>query len=303
MEAATTPLVRNLKMVAPLQHRSKITATPPDSLGQGVLELTGVLQTTLEADQQIRLFARHISRALEFDGIAYAHETEQLDYSEGRQATHSVTYDLVLEGDSLGTLLLYRELPFADDEIHALENLLCALIYPLRNALVYRQAVQRALRDPLTGIPNRGAFEQALPREFELARRQGTALSLLIVDIDHFKRCNDRYGHSFGDDVLKAVAHSVSSTVRRSDLVFRFGGEEFLVLASHTAVTGARLLAERIRQNVETMTTISGRDMAVTVSVGVASLNGKDDPKTFFDRADAALYRAKADGRNRSCTS
>ena len=302
MEAANFTLARNLRMAAPYQHRSKVTASTPEALGKGVLELTGQLQTTLEATTQLELFARTARRAVDFDAMAYEHEPEGLSYGDGRKATHSVTYDLFLEGESLGTLVLYREVPFLEKEIGLLENLLCALIYPLRNALVYRQAVQRALRDPLTGIANRAAFEQALERELELARRQETPFSLLIVDIDHFKQCNDRYGHSFGDDVLRAVANTVSATVRRSDLVFRFGGEEFIVLTSHTSCEGGRLLAERIRQNIETLRTIGGREIPLTVSLGVACWRPEDDGKGLFDRADAALYKAKQNGRNRSCS-
>ena len=123
---------------------------------------------------------------------------------------------------------------------------------------------------------------------------------MLVIDIDHFKAFNDDHGHAFGDDVLVAVSQTIANTVRRCDLLFRFGGEEFVVLASHTHQDGAMLLAERIRENVAAMGTVRGRETQITVSVGVAERHATEDGEAFFDRADQALYEAKKRGRNRS---
>jgi diguanylate cyclase (GGDEF)-like protein len=289
-------------LVNPLQTHGTVSPASPDTLGPRVLELTGLLQTTLEVDKQIELFAREVRRSVDLDGLTYSHAAEHLQIKIAEAATHRASYDLTLADEALGTLGVYRELPFRRDELHTLENLLCALVYPLRNALTYRRAVQMALRDPLTGAQNRAALEQSLAREVELARRQGTALSLLVFDIDHFKGFNDAYGHSFGDDVLKAVTATADATIRRSDLLFRFGGEEFVVLASHTDAAGALQLAERIRRNIENLRTVGGRSVQVTVSVGCSTLGAKEQAQPFFDRADQALYRAKQNGRNRTET-
>ncbi len=132
-----------------------------------------------------------------------------------------------------------------------------------------------------------------------MARRQGTPLAVLVVDIDHFKAVNDTYGHRFGDDVLRAVAHAVSDTIRRSDAFYRYGGEEFVVIASHTQPPGAQQLAERIRGSVAAIGTVGGRPMQVSVSVGVAVLRSGENGDGLFQRADQALYRAKQNGRNR----
>ena len=157
-----------------------------------------------------------------------------------------------------------------------------------------------ASRDPLTGVHNRMALSSSLQREIDLAHRQALPLSMLVIDIDHFKVFNDEHGHAFGDDVLVAVSQTIANTVRRSDLLFRYGGEEFIVLASHTAEAGAMLLAERIRENVAAMQTVRGRSIRITVSVGAACLHDREDPDGFFGRADKALYNAKNNGRNRS---
>ncbi len=290
----------NLALVNPLQTHGTVVPAAPENLGPRVLELSGILQTTLDIEMQIELFGKEIQRHLSIDGLQYTLPQSEQGVMYGSEASHRATYDLKLEDKSLGSVRVYREIPFVDKEIRSLENLLCALVYPLRNALTYKNAVEMASRDPLTGINNRMALDSSMAREVDLAHRQQLPLSVLVIDIDHFKRFNDEFGHAFGDDVLAAVAQSIASTVRRSDLLFRFGGEEFVVLASHTGEDGAMLLAERIRQNIAALNTIRGRDSKVTVSVGVARLQAEEDAESFFARADKALYGAKHNGRNRS---
>jgi diguanylate cyclase (GGDEF)-like protein len=290
----------NLALVNPLQAQGTVVPTAPENLGPRVLELSSILQTTLEIDVQIGLFGKEIQRYLSIDGLVYTPPGTDDEIIYGREASQRATYDLKLEEKSLGTVRVYREMPFAEKEISSLENLLCALVYPLRNALSYRQAVELASRDPLTGVQNRMALSSSLQREVDLAHRQQVTLSMLVIDIDHFKAFNDEYGHAFGDDVLTTVAQTIANTVRRSDLLFRYGGEEFVVLASHTGEEGAMLLAERIRENVAAMQTVRGRAIQVTVSVGVARLHAKETAEAFFERADKAVYSAKSNGRNRS---
>lgn len=290
----------NLALVNPLQTHGTVVPTAPENLGPRVLELSSILQTTLDVETQINLFGKEIQRYLAIDGLQYTLPDDESIVLYGHEASHRATYDLKLEDKTLGSIRVCRELPFIDKEIRSLENLLCALVYPLRNALSYKQAVELASRDPLTGIYNRMALKASLTREVDLAQRQDLPLGVLVIDIDHFKLFNDQHGHTFGDDVLVAVSQTIANTVRRSDLLFRFGGEEFVVLASHTAEEGAMLLAERIRQNIAALSTVRGRDTAITVSVGIARLQDKEHADRFFERADKALYAAKNNGRNRS---
>jgi diguanylate cyclase (GGDEF)-like protein len=290
----------NLALVSPLQAHGTVVPTAPENLGPRVLELSSILQTTLDIENQINLFGKEIQRYLSIDGLVYTRPGSEQKMIYGREASHRATYDLKLEQTSLGGVRVYREIPFAEREITSLENLLCALVYPLRNALTYKHAVELASRDPLTGVHNRMALSSSLQREVDLAQRQELPLSMLVIDIDHFKSFNDEHGHTFGDDVLVAVSQTIANTVRRSDLLFRYGGEEFVVLASHTGEQGAMLLAERIRENVSALQTVRGRSIDVTVSVGVARLQEKESAEAFFERADKALYSAKRNGRNRS---
>ena len=154
-----------------------------------------------------------------------------------------------------------------------------------------------ALTDQVTGLANRRGGEEALAREVSRARRGGGTLSLVLFDIDRFKRINDESGHAVGDLVLKGISEILSVSQRGSDLAMRWGGEEFLVLLPEVGLSGARIFAERVRENVQNLAIPeAGR---ITVSAGVAELGTEEDPAVALARADANLYRAKAAGRNR----
>ncbi len=146
--------------------------------------------------------------------------------------------------------------------------------------------------DPLTGLSNRRALDDSLESLFAMKDRYELTFSLCIIDVDHFKRINDEYGHLEGDRVLQEVASLVDNCVRETDLVTRYGGEEFIVLMPSTNLEGANIFAERVRQAVQSR-------LNVTVSGGVAQASATDEPQTLIARADSALYRAKAAGRNR----
>jgi diguanylate cyclase (GGDEF)-like protein len=159
--------------------------------------------------------------------------------------------------------------------------------------------------DPLMGIYNRRHFDQRMREETARARRYNLALSLLMADIDHFKKINDTYGHQAGDVVLAGIAALFSREVRKSDILARYGGEEVVIISTNTNLDGARVLAERIRTRVEASAFPTGdrgvtQSIRCTVSIGVAILSGgSGGPEALLAAADAALYRAKEKGRNR----
>jgi len=158
-----------------------------------------------------------------------------------------------------------------------------------------------ATTDSLTNLFNRRAFMDRAQVEWSRARRHGHPLGVVVLDVDHFKRVNDRYLHATGDEVLKVVAYTLRTTVRSSDIPARLGGEEFVALLPDTAETGAALLAERIRARLaqQQVTAPNGESISVTTSAGVAC---SDRPFASFPEllaaADAALFKAKADGRD-----
>jgi diguanylate cyclase (GGDEF)-like protein len=205
-------------------------------------------------------------------------------------------------------LLLSREVTFRrreqqllEDRNRDLEQLVLQRTEAL--ALANRQLTQLAGEDPLTGLGNRRSFEEALDRAWGLARRQRQSLALAMVDVDHFKAYNDGFGHPAGDGCLRAVAQQLRDGLRRQgDSVFRFGGEEFVLLLPDTAADQALHCCELLRRQLEDQAMPHPLGV-VTISVGVAAsrLEGEDDGATdLLARADAALYRAKREGRNRA---
>jgi len=163
---------------------------------------------------------------------------------------------------------------------------------------------QLAQTDPLTQLLNRRALTERITAEMERALRYDSTMALLMIDLDHFKKVNDTYGHLVGDDVLRDVGQLLSDTIRSADIVARYGGEEFLILLPETDDAGAESFAERIRSAVEEHQFASvslAEPLRLTASVGVAVYPAAriESVEDLFTRADAALYRAKADGRNR----
>ncbi|MGA2553983.1 MAG: GGDEF domain-containing protein [Smithella sp.] len=154
-----------------------------------------------------------------------------------------------------------------------------------------------ATTDNLTGALNRTKFNVIIEREIEMVKRYDQLLSMIIFDIDHFKKINDRYGHAVGDSVLRTIADIVRENTRKTDYFIRWGGEEFMILSSETNLDKERKLAEKIRQVIENKEfENAGR---ITVSLGVTECKNIDTVNNFIKRADDALYKAKKIGRNR----
>jgi diguanylate cyclase (GGDEF)-like protein len=157
-----------------------------------------------------------------------------------------------------------------------------------------------AATDPLTALPNKRAFDEALLRDIARAKRHSIKLALLMVDVDHFKLVNDTHGHPAGDEVLRVVAGLLRKSLRTGDLAARYGGEEFILLLPGADREGGTLVAERLRRSIEAMTIeFGGVAIKVTASFGVAEVNAFDTPAELVARADRGLYGAKRSGRNR----
>jgi len=215
---------------------------------------------------------------------------------------HTLAAPLVADGRVVGALVLSRrqarEWTMADRRLLAFsaEELSAALA----RAFVFEEAEIRANIDALTGLPNRRYLEELLATVGP-HRRSGDRLGALMIDLDHFKRLNDRYGHATGDRVLRAVAERISAAVRADDTATRYGGEEFAVVLRRADPQQAVEVAERIRKQISL---ISVEELAVgervTVSIGVAVADSHvTDPTALLAHADEALYRAKREGRNR----
>ena len=165
---------------------------------------------------------------------------------------------------------------------------------------MYSQTRHMSVTDSLTGLYNRRHFEDTLEREFLRALRYKNDLSFAIIDVDLFKKINDTYGHSFGDYVLKEVAYLILQTFRKTDMVFRYGGEEFAVIITETPIEKAVYPLERLRRSIENYPfTHNNEKINVTVSIGACGVDeSMDSVHTLFEIADRALYEAKKNGRN-----
>jgi diguanylate cyclase (GGDEF)-like protein len=261
--------------------------------------LSSVLQSSLDLEQILIAFFEELTPLAQFSGLIYRHESRQIELNLGKKATHSCGYRIITAQDHLGEITFYRGKRFKESELAFLEDILSAIVCPIRNALQYREALIASLTDPLTGSGNRLSLENSLLRELELAKRHKSPLSLLVIDVDDFKKINDDYGHKTGDIALKQIAEQLVIVNRLTDLSFRYGGEEFVVLLNKTSLSGATVIGERIRAAIEeTQFKAVNKRFKVTVSIGAASLKSNDNKDRLFQRADKALYQAKNSGKN-----
>ncbi|MDH5630215.1 MAG: GGDEF domain-containing protein [Gammaproteobacteria bacterium] len=174
-------------------------------------------------------------------------------------------------------------------------------IFSISMVRQYDEIKAQARKDHLTDIANRRAFSEVMTRIHAAYQRNDTHYSLLMIDIDHFKKVNDAYGHDKGDQILYNLAQFIQSMIRVTDSFFRYGGEEFTLIFENTDLPTAKVLAEKIRNAVDN--TVLLPDIHITISIGVAELQYAEPQTDWFNRADEALFRAKLEGRNRVCIS
>ncbi len=278
---------------------AKPAAGRPAPVAAVLQRLTHMLQTSLELERVLEMFFQELALNLAVDGMEYRNDGRRFQTKFGQSATHRCSYRITHGGEYLGDLQCSRQKRFSEAQLAILETFIGSLLYPLRNAILYHEAVSSALNDSLTNTGNRLAFNQALDREVQLSIRHRTPLSLLVVDIDHFKQINDRFGHAYGDEALKAMASCTHHCLRSVDSLFRLGGEEFVVLLNNTDLTAARIVAERIRSAIEEMQfEVDGQPISMTVSLGAVMRQPEETSRDLIDRCDKLMYQAKQAGRN-----
>jgi diguanylate cyclase len=288
------------------------------TLGRAILH--ELEQGTLTQDVVDRLYSEYQKASAERVGVVQARALDQIDhiatvlksaegsttaYGEALSDIHSQIGDDV-ERETMrsliGTLLrATQEMEAANRELeHRLSESRSEILH-LQNALDEIRAA--SLTDQLTGLANRKAFEAELQRALAHARATRSGFALLMIDIDHFKRFNDRFGHLTGDYVLKLVAHTMKMMVGERNIAARFGGEEFAIILPETPLQRALELGEQLRQTLMVRKLVrrsTAEDLGqITISVGAAVLRANDSLSQLIERADACLYAAKAAGRNR----
>lgn len=258
------------------------------------------LQTSLEIDRLLGFFFDEVCNLVPLRALSYRHVGTDSYFQFGEAGGFDVSYSLSNQDDSLGELRLFSADQLSALALEQLESAVGCMLFPLRNALLYRHALQASLKDSLTGTGNRMALEQSLARETELSRRHGQPMSVIMLDMDHFKNLNDTHGHQAGDAALKATALLLKEQLRNVDMVFRFGGEEFVLLLSNTGQEAAAVVAERIRAAIQNLCFFVGeKQVRLSASLGYAAYQSGETQDELLRRADQALYQAKRDGRNR----
>ncbi|MGW8194072.1 MAG: GGDEF domain-containing protein [Desulforhopalus sp.] len=216
--------------------------------------------------------------------------------SEGRYA-----YKWIFESaeDAAVLLIIKEERPLSHDELDIVNHSLEILAECLFRGLEYEDLFERASHDPLTGLANRRVFDERLPVMMESARRYHHPLTMISMDLDHFKEINDNLGHQRGDDTLKAVADVLKKTVRSVDLLVRMGGDEFLLVLENTDLQRGKVLAERLCRAVDDLDIRATDKVKLGVSIGLSELAPEETLQQWLERTDDILYHAKAKGRSR----
>ncbi|HEX7480282.1 MAG TPA: sensor domain-containing diguanylate cyclase [Polyangiales bacterium] len=217
----------------------------------------------------------------------------------GFEVSSLVSVPIQARGETLGVLSLSapeRE-AFGDDH----QSLALLLAHAAAQALLTSELEELSITDSQTQAYNRRYLLPRLHQEMERACRHGEALSVLLIDLDHFKQVNDSHGHAAGDAVLRAFADAVREEVRGIDVLVRRGGEEFVLLMPNTGDEAAHLVAERLRTRMASSPLRARPELPIvqTISIGVATWDGHESPELLDERADLAMYEAKHDGRNR----
>jgi len=234
--------------------------------------------------------------------INNAVDPDKYDFTRGRNVKSLLCVPLMVKGKTHGFVLIEHSIPdaFDDDNVRLLEIITQQISIAIDNAWLYEQLQEYANTDGLTQVYNRIFFQKRLQEELEHAEQQGYEVSVILYDIDDFKLFNDSYGHLFGDVVLKSIAKAVKESVRKDDVVARFGGEEFIVLLSHTGTERAFEKAEELRKQIASLTIEDNNVIAsVTVSMGISTFPTLANTEaSLISGADNALYEAKRSGKN-----
>ena len=255
------------------------------------LALLEQLQTTLDVKQLINIFAIEVAKYLDFSGLYFKHADISATARGSRQAKSERQFELKLNGQFFGIITYAVNMPISIANFKVLTELHDLLINPLNNAVQYHQAMQLAMQDSLTQLGNRRSFDEQIKRTMAQACRRHTRAGLILSDLNKFKAINDNYGHDIGDNVLIQFAEALRQSVRDTDSVFRFGGDEFAIIVADATEQSLSVIEQRIYHAISRDALLAKYN--VTSSLGLAFMNRADNATSFFKRADNALYSQK----------
>jgi len=269
----------------------KVLETSRDNETHRKLALMEQLQSTLELDKVLNIFAMDAAKYVDFCGLCFTQGSLNASILGSRQGKAERQFELKRNNKFLGTLTYSINAPISLKNYKMLSELHQYLINPIFNAIQYKKAMALAMHDSLTELGNRRYYDQQIKRAMHHANRQQGQVGLLVCDLNKFKLINDTYGHHIGDEILKHFADALSSSVRDSDSVFRFGGDEFVVIVEDASERSLDVIENRIQQALENGPLLSKYN--VSCSLGYTFMNRTDNEHSFFERADKALYSKK----------
>lgn len=273
-----------------------------------LMQLSNLLQLSLETDKILHLFFNYIKHHFKLTNLLY--QNNYIDASillkdkvtiikTGRK--HNMKFELFYQDQFLGDIEFTSKVKLSPNKIIELREYINLLILPIKNSMLYSQALKETRTDALTKTANKLALLEDLKYHFNLSNRYNSPLSVLFIDIDFFKTINDKYGHFVGDQVLTFLGATLKKIIRKSDTVYRFGGEEFVIILENTNQNGAINLAKKIKNYIkknENLFLVNNTKINLTLSIGIATKQLNDTEDSLIKRADEALYTAKNKGRN-----
>lgn len=259
--------------------------------------LLAQLQTSLDLREQLQFFSMAAGNILPLKGVELQTAVGEFNAPGSSPSEYQHRSLLMLKEQCLAKIQYGSDFPFTPLVCKQLQAIEVEWLYPLRNALVVTRLQQMAMKDTLTGLGNRRFFDDSLDKAVRLASRLQQRCAVILLDLDNFKQVNDDFGHSSGDDILVAIAEAMNSTLRCTDSLFRFGGDEFAVLLTADDVASAELIAHRLVKAINRHHRC--QQFGVTASAGIAILQAEQSPRELFQQADKALYAAKEAGKNR----
>lgn len=273
-----------------------------DSLKKQLEETTALYDITkemckhLDEDKVFGIFKEQVAKNTKECKCEFF-DAEAADLPEYKRA---IIVPLQIDKKTVGYLTAVGVL---EDEKEKFNILAQQFVLSFKRAILYRRMSELAITDSLTSVLSRRHWFERFNQEVERSKKFQHAFSLLMIDIDHFKGCNDRYGHLVGDAILKDVSKKIKDNIRQIDLVCRYGGEEFSVILTEIDKAGAVFAAERIRQAVEEKPIrVYDENLTITISVGISVFpEHAKEGQLLIEKADHALYRAKQSGRNKVC--
>lgn len=263
---------------------------------QPSVSLVEQLQTSLEIDVLLEIFSMEAAKIMRFCGLSISFDEHTVAMRGSMPGKHRFNFNIRVQNEVIAQLSYSLVEGLNRHAIRSLDTLHNQLAYPLRNAIEFYKVKKLAMKDYLTGLGNRGHFDDSLNKAMMAAKRKGNTFALVMMDLDNFKQVNDNYGHQSGDVVLQTYAEILTDSIRGEDMAFRFGGDEFAIIADSQTENDAHSITARIQHNVANHPLM--KKYSVSASIGFSFFKPNDTMSSLYERTDKALYCAKEFGRN-----